>query len=111
MYFEPDCGRLLAEFVDVEGKLALEIGGFVFRDMFFSCEFVEHLCDNDELGGCFGGVGHLAQIAHCVASCLCIVAVAKTAGFCLADSLDGRFMICHLWNRFFIYRLVFRSSP
>ena len=80
---------------DVLGKFALEVGCFVLGDTVFRSETVEH--GANFAVACFCGcfVGHLAEIANCVAGCLGIVAVVQTAACCLTDALLRRIVVCH----------------
>ena len=79
---------LLAELVHMKSKLAFEVRCFILRDGLFSSELVKHLGNFNQNFCSSCSVGHLAKIAHGIASSLGIVAVAEATRLCLTDSFD-----------------------
>lgn len=86
LYFEPNCENLLAELVDVEGKLALEVGGFVFGDCILSGETVEHGLYFAVFLSSFCFVGYFTEVANSVAQGFAVITVAKTTALGLTYS-------------------------
>lgn len=99
VYIFSVCGFTARDLGDgryVFAELALQVGSFVFVYHVFLCQFVDHRNYLREHFASFGLVRGKAEFLYGVARCFMVVTVAQTFLVVGTDTLDRRFMVCHL---------------
>ena len=85
-YSEKMCG-LLAELLDVECQLGLQVGSLVLVNDVDLCELVERLLNAGVHLCCDGLVGRGTKLAHCITHGLGVIAVVESSLLLLTDAL------------------------
>ncbi len=85
----------LLELINALSELGLEVSSLVSMDDTALSELIEHLCCLGEHSCSLSLISGLAEIANEITHRLCIITIKKIVLLSLANSLQGRLVVCH----------------